>query len=485
MTIQFSNTYAQLPDRLFARVSPFAFPAPSIVRFNNALAADLGLDHKQLDSPEGAAILAGAKTPDGAEPLAMAYAGHQFGNWVPQLGDGRAMLLGEVVTPAGARFDIHLKGSGRTPFSRGGDGKAVLSAVLREYIISEAMHALGIPTTRSLAAVATGEQVMREGLEPGAVLARVAASHIRVGTFQYLYARKDAEGLQALMDHVIARHYPECASAETPALALLAAVMARQAELVARWMQVGFIHGVMNTDNVSIAGETIDYGPCAFMDTYHPSTVFSSIDRQGRYAWGNQPKIAHWNLAQFAQSLLPLIAAEPERAAVMAQEVLDAFGEMFEAAYFRVFQAKLGLTGTTEADRALVTDLLHLMAEDTVDFTRAFRELARGLAGDDFSGVKSLFASESLFEDWLARWLSRLGNERAIAATTMLANNPAFIPRNHRVEEALTAANQGDFAPFETLLKVLSTPFEDQPNATQFEAPPRPEEIVHATFCGT
>ena len=485
MTIQFSNTYAQLPDRLYARVAPFAFPAPAIVRFNHALAAELGLDPNQLDSPGGAAILAGASTPLGADPLAMAYAGHQFGNWVPQLGDGRAMLLGEVISPAGARFDIHLKGSGRTPFSRGGDGKAVLSAVLREYIISEAMHALGIPTTRSLAAVSTGESVRREGLEPGAVLARVAASHIRVGTFQYLYARKDTEGLQALMDHVIARHYPDCAAAETPALALLAAVMARQAELVARWMQVGFIHGVMNTDNMSVAGETIDYGPCAFMDIYHPSTVFSSIDRQGRYAWGNQPKIAHWNLAQFAQSLLPLIDSEAQTAAQLAQSVLDGFGEMFEAAYFRLFQAKLGFTGTTGADNTLVTELLHLMAEDQVDFTLAFRALSRGLANDDFTAVNSLFTSAGLFADWQAKWLSRLDNARGSAAAIMLANNPAFIPRNHRVEDALSAANHGDFAPFETLLKVLATPFEDQPDAVLFEAPPRPDEVVHATFCGT
>ena len=484
MTIAFSNSYVNLPDRLYARMPPGTFPAPAIVKVNHALAGRLGLDPAALETPEGALLLAGVKMPDSAQPLAMAYAGHQFGNWVPQLGDGRAMLLGEVIAPDGARFDLHLKGSGRTPFSRGGDGKAVLSAVLREYVISEAMHALGIPTTRTLAAVTTGEQVMREGPEAGAVLARVAASHIRVGTFQYLYARRDTEGLQALMDHVIARHYPDCAGAKTPALALLGAVMQRQANLIAQWMAVGFIHGVMNTDNMSIAGETIDYGPCAFMDSYHPSTVFSSIDRQGRYAWGNQPSIAHWNLAQFAQSLLPLIAPDSEAAATQAQAVLDGFGDLFETAYFARFGAKLGLAGTSATERQLVIDLLALMAEAGVDFTLGFRALARGLATRDFAAVNVLFAPVG-FAEWQAHWLAAIGADSAKAARQMRAANPAFIARNHRVEAALAAADHGDFAPFETLLSVLQDPYQDQPQNAAYEAPPRPEEVVQATFCGT
>ena len=484
MSIHFSNSYARLPERLFARMPPADFPAPEMVRLNHALADRLGLDGAALDTPGGAAILAGVKTPDGAEPLAMAYGGHQFGNWVPQLGDGRAVLLGEVVAPDGARFDIHLKGSGRTPYSRGGDGKAVLSAVLREYIISEAMHALGIPTTRTLAALTTGERVMRDGLEPGAVLARVAASHIRVGTFQFLYARRDNEGLQALMDHVIARHYPHLAGDATPALSLLRAVMDRQAELVAQWMQVGFIHGVMNTDNVSIAGETIDYGPCAFMDNYHPSTVFSSIDHQGRYAWGNQPKMAHWNLAQFAQSLLPLIDGDPEQAAAKAQDVLDGFGPLFEAAYFRKFSAKIGLSDINETSRGLASDLLTLMADGQVDFTLAFASLTRAVETGDFTAFEALFADKPAFKEWLDAWRAAGGQGHG-AAAIMRAANPVFIPRNHRVEAALTAANQGDFAPFETLLTVLARPYDDQLENSEFEAPPKPEEVVQATFCGT
>jgi len=415
----------------------------------------------------------------------MAYAGHQFGNWSPQLGDGRAMLLGEVVAPDGARFDIHLKGSGKTPFSRGGDGKAVLSAVLREYLVSEAMHALGIPTTRTLAAVTTGETVLREGRQPGAVLARVAASHIRVGTFQYLYSRRDTDGLQALLDHVIARHYPDAAGADVPALAVLTRVMHRQIDLVAQWMQVGFIHGVMNTDNVSIAGETIDYGPCAFMDTYHPATVFSSIDRQGRYAWANQPGIAHWNLAQFAQSLLPLIPGTPEQAAELAQAVLDTFSDLFETAYYTRFAAKLGLTAPTDADRALITDFLALLADQHVDFTQAFRSLTRSLATDDLGLSRALFAHPAAFDSWVAKWRARIGDTTAQALAQMRAANPVVIARNHQVEAALSAADHGDFAPFETLLAVLETPYSETPDHAAFEAPPRPEEIVHATFCGT
>lgn len=360
----------------------------------------------------------------------------------------------------------------------------MLSAVLREYIISEAMHGLGIPTTRSLSAVTTGERVMRDGPEPGAVLARIAASHVRVGTFQYLYARRDTDGLRALMQHVIARHYPHLATADTPALALLQEVMQRQADLVAQWMQVGFIHGVMNTDNVSIAGETIDYGPCAFMDTYHPATVFSSIDRQGRYAWGNQPKIAHWNLAQFAQSLLPLIAEDPEQAANQAQAVLDGFGDLFESAYFNRFCAKLGLPGQSAAERELVVDLLALMAEFEVDFTQGFRQLTRDLATGDLAPSLGLFHGAETFLAWQERWLARL-QDRGAAALRMQGHNPAVIARNHRVEAALKAANQGDMTPFEKLVDALANPFADRADLAAFETPPRPEEVVQATFCGT
>jgi len=484
MTIQFSNTYALLPEQLFQRLPATSFPAATIVRLNHALAMRLGLDGDGLDTPQGAALLTGGALSASADPLAMAYGGHQFGNWVAQLGDGRAMLLGEVVAPDGARFDLHLKGAGRTPFSRGGDGKAVLSAVLREYLISEAMHALGIPTSRTLAAVTTGERILREGYEPGAVLARIASSHIRVGTFQYLYARRDTEGLQALLDHTIARHYPDLADTETPALALLATVQARQADLVAAWMQVGFIHGVMNTDNVSIAGETIDYGPCAFMDTYHPATVFSSIDRQGRYAWDNQPKITHWNLAQLAQSLLPLIAAAPEKAALQAQQVLDGFGASFETAYYCRFGQKLGLAGTSKIEHETITALLQLMAEDAVDFTLAFRTLTEGLAENDFTAADALFRSQTAFADWRAGWLALL-RDRSGAAQIMARANPVYIPRNHRVEAVLAAANTGDLTPFDTLLAVLSRPYDLQPDFARYQSPPRPEEVVHATFCGT
>lgn len=481
--IAFENSYARLPDRLFVRLEPSEPLAPRLIRLNLALADRLGIDAAALGSEAGVAMLAGAATPNGAEPLAMAYAGHQFGNWVPQLGDGRAMLLGEIVAPDGARFDLHLKGSGRTPFSRGGDGKAVLGAVLREYIVSEAMAALGIPTTRALSVVTTGEIVMRENPEPGAVLARIAASHIRVGTFQYLYARKDTEGLQALLDHVIMRHYPDAAKAEIPALAVLDQVMARQAELVAAWMSVGFIHGVMNTDNMAISGETIDYGPCAFMDNYDSLSVFSSIDHQGRYAFVNQPRIAHWNLAQFAQALLPLIAADEETAVKLAQTRLDGFEKLFVAAYNRRFCAKIGMN-TDEVAAETVAALLALMEQDEVDFTLAFRRLTSGLEADDFASLTAMFKDTAALAGWLGQWRSALG-DTDLALALMKAANPVYIARNHRVEQAINAAYQGDFSVFETLLTVLEKPHTPRDEFAAFETPPLPDERVRATFCGT
>ncbi|MGF1447031.1 MAG: YdiU family protein [Pikeienuella sp.] len=486
----FDNSYARLPERLFARVSPAAAPQPRLLLLNQALADELGLDAAKLAGPEGVEILAGNRVAAGSEPLAMAYAGHQFGNWVPQLGDGRALLLGEVIDRAGHRRDIQLKGSGRTPFSRMGDGKAPLGPVLREFIVSEAMAALGIPTTRSLAAVATGERVYREDVLPGAVLTRVAASHIRIGTFQYFYARQDHDALKALADHVIARHYPEIAAAETPALALLDAVMARQADLVARWMGVGFIHGVMNTDNMTLSGETIDYGPCAFMDTFREGQVFSSIDVGGRYAYGNQPKIAHWNIAQLAQALLPLISPAPEAAVEAAQAVIDRFPDLFRAAWLRVMRDKLGLSVEEEGDAELVATLLSAMEANGADFTLTFRGLAdlaepTEAAG---SGVRALFDDPADFDAWVERWQARLAADPMRAAArpaAMRAANPMFIPRNHRVEEALAAAETGDFGPLETLRAVLAHPFEDQPSQSHLAQPPRKEEAVYRTFCGT
>ncbi|MEM9762581.1 MAG: YdiU family protein [Pseudomonadota bacterium] len=486
----FENSFARLPERLFARVTPAPAPSPQLMQLNRALAEELGLDPDRLAGPEGVEILSGHRVSSGAEPIAMAYAGHQFGNWVPQLGDGRAILLGEVIDREGHRRDIQLKGAGRTPFSRMGDGKAPLGPVLREFIVSEAMAALGIPTTRSLAAVATGAQVYRETVHAGAVLTRVAASHVRIGTFQYFYAREDAEALQALVDHVIARHYPELAPAETPALALLEAVMARQAHLVAQWMGVGFIHGVMNTDNMTISGETIDYGPCAFMDAYSEGQVFSSIDVGGRYAYGNQPQIAHWNLAQLAQALLPLLPGSSERTVAAAQAAIDRFPELFREAWLGVMRRKLGLSGPAEGDAAFVADLFAIMEENAADFTLTFRRLsdAAAPAADGPRGAGALFREPEALNAWLLRWRERcaadpMAPEERRAA--MRAANPVFIPRNHRVEEALSAAEEGDLKPLERLRKVLECPFDDQPEDAELALPPRAEEAVSRTFCGT
>jgi uncharacterized protein YdiU (UPF0061 family) len=487
MPLAFDNSYVRLPERFYARQPPVAVARPALVKLNQTLAAELGLDRDWLGSPDGISMLAGNAVPDGAEPLAMAYAGHQFGGFVPQLGDGRAILLGEILDPRGERFDIQLKGSGRTPFSRAGDGRAGLGPVLREYIVSEAMQALGIPTTRSLAAVTTGEPVYRETELPGAVLTRVARSHVRIGTFEYFSARGDTEALRVLSDYVIARHYPEAADEERPYRALLDAVIAAQAHLVAQWLGVGFIHGVMNTDNMSIAGETIDYGPCAFVDTYYPSRVYSSIDHRGRYAFGNQPRIAHWNLSRLAESLLPLLDEDQGKAVEEAQAAIDAFPERFGQAHLERFRAKLGLLEAHPDDGALIRDLLDTMAETGADFTNSFRSLCNAAEGRD-EGFRTELGESSSGNDWLSRWRERVVREAvgpAKRAAAMRRENLAVIPRNHRVETALAAAVEGDLEPLESLLQALEYPWEERLESLPYRQPPEPHEVVQQTFCGT
>ena len=491
MTVHFpfDNSYAALPANFFARVAPTPVAAPRLIKLNHALAEQLGIDPDWLASPEGVEVLAGKRVPDGADPLAMAYAGHQFGHFVAQLGDGRAILLGEVIDRDGVRRDIQLKGAGPTPFSRRGDGRAALGPVIREYIVSEAMAALGIPTTRSLAAVLTGERVQRETMLPGAVLTRVASSHIRVGTFQFFAAREDIAGVKQLADHVIVRHYPDAAKAEHPIRALLDAVIRRQAELVARWLHVGFIHGVMNTDNCSISGETIDYGPCAFMDAYDPATVYSSIDEMGRYAYANQPRIALWNLTRFAETLLPLIDSDEKTAIEIAQAALGEFSDIFDTAYQAGLRRKLGLFISQPDDAALAQDLLVAMTANQADFTLTFRRLgdaARDPSNDE--AVRGLFIDPTAFDAWAGKWRQRLGQESQDASTryqAMQTVNPAFIPRNHRVEAVIQAAMADDYAPFEKLLTVLAKPYEDQPEMADFAEPPEPDQRVLKTFCGT
>jgi uncharacterized protein YdiU (UPF0061 family) len=480
----FDNSYIRLSERLFARCLPLPVAAPRLLRLNTGLAEALGLDPEALASPEGVAVLAGNALPEGAEPVALAYAGHQFGHFTPSLGDGRAVLLGEIVTPRGERRDIQLKGSGATPFSRRGDGRSALGPVLREYLVSEAMHALGIPTTRSLAAVATGEAVFREAPLPGGVLTRVAASHIRIGTFQYLAARQDLTALKALLDYAIARHDPAAAEAATPALAFLEGVIARQAELIARWLAVGFIHGVMNTDNMTVSGETLDFGPCAFMDAYHPGQVFSSIDYGGRYAYGEQPRIALWNLARLAEALLPLIAADEAAALERAREAIGGFTPRFRTAYHALFAKKLGLR---QPDEALMQGLLDAMTDGQADFTLTFRRLCDAAidpAADD--AVRRLFADAAPYDAWAADWRAALAAQDGADPAVMRRANPALIPRNHRIEEAIEAAVQrDDFTRFEELVEAWRHPFDPPPAFAHLEAPPAPAERVTATFCGT
>lgn len=495
---RFDNTYARLPDHFYSRVTPAKVRAPRIVKVNRSLAEALGIDAAALDSPAGAEIFAGNVVPEGAEPIALAYAGHQFGSFVPELGDGRAILLGEVVGKDGLRRDIQLKGAGRTPYSRRGDGRAALGPVLREYVVSEAMAALGIPTTRALAAVTTGEVVPRELLSPGGVFTRVAASHIRVGTFEFFAARRDDQAIATLASYALARHYPDATGTGNDALALLERVVEAQASLVARWLGVGFIHGVMNTDNTAVSGETIDYGPCAFLDEYDPNKRFSSIDTRGRYAFGNQSRIALWNLTRLAETLLPLFAKDEDESVRIAEARLERFPEMFAKRHLAVLRAKLGLSARSgndddKGDRALAEDLLERMAANHVDYTLFFRRLcaaAENASADE--ETSALFENPGAFLDWAERWRERLAREDVTPgnrAEAMRRANPAFIPRNHRVEEIIAAAvADSDFKPFETLLDVVTRPYDDrkdEPALERYADPPKPEERVVATFCGT
>ncbi len=481
MRFGFDNRYASFPGRFFARVPPSEVRAPSALAINAELAAELGLDPSALASPEGVAILAGNSLPEDADPIALAYAGHQFGNFVPQLGDGRAILLGDLVDRAGRRRDVQLKGAGPTPFSRGGDGRAALGPVLREYVLSEAMHALGVPTTRALAAMLTGAPVYREEALPGAILTRVASSHLRVGTFQFFAVRGDRDAIELLVAHALERHYPSVDRGEGDALALVTAVMDAQARLVAKWLALGFVHGVMNTDNTSISGETIDYGPAAFLDAYEPARVFSSIDRGGRYAFAHQPRIALWNLSRFAETLLPLVDEDEARAVAVLTERLESFIARFEAAYAAELRRKLGLREAHDGDLELARDLLSLLAKEHTDYTVFFRSLAHGDAADQLLDVE-------VFRAWEARWRARRDEEGTSAeesATLMRAANPAFIPRNHRVEEMIAAATAGDLGPFERLHRVLRRPYEEQPEHEELARPPGDEQWHYRTFCGT
>ncbi len=489
--IFFDNSYAHLSGGFFSPQRPTPVKAPANIRVNAALAAQLRIDPDWLTSAEATEVFAGNRIPEGAEPIATVYAGHQFGSWNPQLGDGRAILLGEVIGSDGRRYDIQLKGSGETPYSRMGDGRSPLGPVLREYIVSEAMAALGVPTTRSLAAVSTGEKVARDELLPGAVLTRVASSHIRIGTFQYFSARGDIDSVRMLADHVIARHYSEFAESETPYVALLDAVIARQAQLIATWQQLGFIHGVMNTDNMLVCGETIDYGPCAFMDTFNPNQVYSSIDRRGRYAFRNQPPIAHWNLSWLAQSLLPLLGGADEKESVaIAQTSLNRFAEQFQGAYTAVMLKKIGLQQSTEENIALLEDLLKRMSESGADYTLTFRRLAE-LANTDIDSaetVADLYALPENLNEWIALWRQRLDQEDVSPVDRqrmMFAVNPAFIPRNHLVEEAIQAALQNNYEPFHQLVDALASPYRYDSTFSRYALPPRPDQIVAQTFCGT
>lgn len=477
----FDNSYARLPDTFFSRIEPTPVRSPKLVVLNHPVAESLGLSVRALQSEDGVAALAGNKAPEGAAPIAQAYAGHQFG-YFNMLGDGRAVLLGEQISPKGERFDIQLKGSGRTPYSRGGDGRAALGPMLREYIISEAMHALGIPTTRSLAVTLTGQPITREKELPGAILTRVAASHIRVGTFQYAAHFGTAEDLRSLADYTINRHYSDIEAGGNRYLALLGEVIKRQASLIAKWQLVGFIHGVMNTDNMAISGETIDYGPCAFMDAYDPATVFSSIDTQGRYAYGNQPYIAGWNLARFAETLLPLLHDDQEQAVKLAQDKISGFMDLYQTDWLQGMRAKLGIFNEEEQDKELVSDLLELMEQHHADYTNTFRALTL-----DTAEGTGLFGASG-FAEWRDRWKERLGRQHESEASSkelMRKSNPAVIPRNHRVEEALEAATEDeDFSVMEQLLAVLSNPYAY--SAEQDEYCNVPDSITpYRTYCGT
>lgn len=484
LNISFDNSYARLPERFFSRTRPTAVREPKLVKFNDTLAAELGIGVDGASAEELAAFLSGNRIADGSEPIAMAYSGHQFGTFVPQLGDGRAILLGEVIDSRGRRRDLQLKGSGRTPWSRGGDGRAAIGPVLREYIVSEAMHALGIPTTRSLAVVTTGESVVRDEILPGAVLTRVASSHVRVGTFEYFASRGDEEAVRLLADYVTDRHAPHAMGTARPYRALFESIVKAQAELIASWLLVGFIHGVMNTDNMSVAGETIDYGPCAFIDEYDPRKVFSSIDRSGRYAYANQPSIGAWNLMRLAECLLPLLAEKEEEAVDIANQSLSIYGPTFDSAYTRGLYRKLGLVTKEEGDAALAHDLLNAMSANHADFTLTFRRLS-----DGDPATRKLFDDPGAFDAWEEKWRARVAREPAgeiERREAMRRANPAFIPRNHRVEAAIREATErNDFRLFEQLVTVISKPYDDQPRYAEYLQPPLESERVLRTFCGT
>ncbi|MGG4442621.1 protein adenylyltransferase SelO [Brevibacillus fortis] len=478
----FDNSYVSLPNSFYSRFSPPPVRSPKLTILNRPLATSLGLNIEALQSDEVVAMLAGNETPEGAMPLAQAYAGHQFGHFT-MLGDGRALLLGEQITPSGERFDIQLKGSGRTPYSRGGDGRAALGPMLREYIISEAMHGLGIPTTRSLAVVTTGESIYRESELPGAILSRVAASHIRVGTFQFAARWCSIEDLRALADYTLQRHFPEIEAEENRYLLLLKGVIKRQAELIAKWQLVGFIHGVMNTDNMAISGETIDYGPCAFMDTYDPATVFSSIDVQGRYAYGNQPYIAVWNLSRFAEALLPLLHENEAQAVKIAEDALAEFSKQYHSIWLTGMRAKLGLFNEEEQDEELIEGLLNMMKDHSADYTNTFRSLTINQPED------TVLFGTSEFTEWYEQWKARLARqpEDTIAVQQLMKkSNPAVIPRNHRVEEALEAAwKEGDYSVLERLLAALSDPYAYTPEQVEYTTLPAESAGPYQTFCGT
>jgi uncharacterized protein YdiU (UPF0061 family) len=484
----FQHSYSALPSRFYARVAPTAVADPRLLVLNRPLAEDLGLEPNALE-PEAAALFSGNQRPEDADPIAMAYAGHQFGVFVPSLGDGRAILLGELRGRDGVVRDVQLKGAGRTPFSRGGDGRAVVGPMLREYLVSEANHALGVPTTRSLAVVTTGEQVFRERALPGAVLTRVAASHVRVGTFQYFAARGDQEAVRELLQYVIARHYPATREAQVPALAVLKEVAQRQLALITDWMLLGFIHGVMNTDNMAISGETIDYGPCAFMDDYDPKRVFSSIDQGGRYAYANQPVIAQGNLARFAETLLFLIDPVPDKAVALATEVLEAFTEEFNTRVLAGMRRKLGLSSPAADDAALIKRLLGAMQQAGADFTLTFRNLAQAAESPgEPTSWRALFPESPELDGWLRDWQARLAGDPQSTrdrVASMRAVSPAFIPRNHRVQAALDAAESGDYTLFRKLHGILQRPYDDQPEVAAYALPPQPSERVLQTFCGT
>jgi len=478
---QLESTYAELPQVLFSKLSPTPVRQPEVVIFNEKLADEIGLNLKGMSKEVRTDLFAGNFVPEGTEPFAQAYAGHQFGNFT-MLGDGRAIVLGEHQTPSGQRLDLQLKGSGRTPYSRGGDGRAALGPMLREYIISEAMHALGIPTTRSLAVVTTGEKVYRETELPGAILTRIASSHIRVGTFEFTSLQKDKKVTQALLDYLIDRHFPEIKEKENKPFALLEAVIHQQAELITHWMRVGFIHGVMNTDNMALSGETIDYGPCAFMDTFAPDTVFSSIDHKGRYAYANQPYIAQWNLARLAESLLPLMDGEKEEIIAMAEDLLNSFEQVYKNKWLSMMGSKLGLSRVDNEDEKLITDLLEWMHQNSTDFTNTFRDLSKEKLPEE-----ELYKSKN-FTNWRARWQDRIEKEELdweASFALMKSVNPAVIPRNHKVEEALQAGEEGDITPFHNLISALDMPYEDGDHLLPYQAPPQPGEKVLQTFCGT